>query len=82
MAFLPAVGHSSSMRGTQGVPVDREKGWRIQQSFNGLPPELLPILELRYKILRQLLFNQPLGRRALSGKIAVGERIIRRSWRD
>lgn len=41
-------------------------------------PELLPILELRYKILRQLLFSQPLGRRALASKLQLGERIIRR----
>ncbi|MGI6557948.1 MAG: sugar-binding transcriptional regulator [Limnochordia bacterium] len=41
-------------------------------------PELLPILELRYKILRELLFDQPLGRRALASKLQLGERIIRR----
>ena len=35
-------------------------------------PELLPILELRYKILRELLFDQPLGRRALASKLQLG----------
>lgn len=40
-------------------------------------PEVLTILEKRYNILRNIYAMQPIGRRGLSNKLSVGERIIR-----
>lgn len=40
-------------------------------------PELIELLEKRYTILRAVYFNQPVGRRALSSQLDIGERIVR-----
>lgn len=40
-------------------------------------PELIELLEKRYTILRAIYFNQPIGRRALSSQLDIGERIVR-----
>lgn len=40
-------------------------------------PELPEILEKRYNILRNICYNQPVGRRTLANKIGLGERVIR-----
>lgn len=40
-------------------------------------PELLETLEKRYNILRNVYYNQPIGRRALASKLSYGERVIR-----
>lgn len=40
-------------------------------------PELVEVLEKRYIILRAIYYNQPIGRRVLSTKLGLGERIIR-----
>ncbi|MTI46964.1 sugar-binding transcriptional regulator [Sporosalibacterium faouarense] len=40
-------------------------------------PELTEILEKRYNILRNIYYNQPVGRRTLANKIGIGERVIR-----
>ncbi|QUH21346.1 sugar-binding transcriptional regulator [Alkaliphilus sp. B6464] len=40
-------------------------------------PEIFPILEKRYNILRNIYLMQPVGRRNLANKLSVGERIIR-----
>ena len=40
-------------------------------------PELVEVLEKRYVILREIYYNQPIGRRVLSTKLGLGERIIR-----
>lgn len=40
-------------------------------------PEMVDLLEKRYKILRTIYYNQPIGRRILSNQLDMGERIIR-----
>jgi central glycolytic genes regulator len=40
-------------------------------------PEMIDLLEKRYKILRTIYYNQPIGRRVLSNLLEMGERIIR-----
>lgn len=40
-------------------------------------PELFDTLEIRYNILRNIYYNQPIGRRGLSQKLKMGERTIR-----
>ncbi len=47
---------------------------RIQKK---IIPELLETLDKRYNILRNVYYNQPIGRRALASKLSYGERIIR-----
>lgn len=43
-----------------------------------LVPEILDILELRCNILSTVFTNQPIGRRVLSSKLNIGERILRK----
>jgi len=40
-------------------------------------PELLEILSVRYNILRNIKYNQPIGRRLLSEKVNISERVVR-----
>ena len=40
-------------------------------------PEMMELLEKRYKILRTIYFNQPIGRRILADSVSMGERIVR-----
>ncbi|MFX0549907.1 sugar-binding transcriptional regulator [Hathewaya histolytica] len=40
-------------------------------------PEILGLLEKRYKILRAIRYNQPIGRRVLANNLSLGERTIR-----
>lgn len=40
-------------------------------------PEMLELLEKRYHILKSIYYNQPIGRRALSQELDIGERIVR-----
>ncbi len=40
-------------------------------------PEIVELLELRYNILRNILYNEPIGRRSLAMKLNIGERTIR-----
>lgn len=40
-------------------------------------PEMMEILEKRYKILRTIYYNQPIGRRILADSVNMGERIVR-----
>lgn len=40
-------------------------------------PEMLELLEKRYRILRNIYYNQPIGRRGLANNLAIGERIVR-----
>lgn len=40
-------------------------------------PELMEILERRYCILRNIKYNQPIGRRVLASNLSLGERTIR-----
>lgn len=40
-------------------------------------PEMIGILEKRYNILRNIYYNQPVGRRTLANSLNIGERIIR-----
>ncbi|ADL50489.1 sugar-binding transcriptional regulator [Clostridium cellulovorans] len=42
-----------------------------------LVPELLQQLEKRYRILRTIQYNQPIGRRILAVKLELGERVVR-----
>lgn len=42
-----------------------------------LVPELLQQLEKRYRILRTIQYNQPIGRRLLAVKLELGERVVR-----
>lgn len=40
-------------------------------------PEIIEILEQRYNILRNVYYNQPIGRRTLANNLNIGERIVR-----
>lgn len=40
-------------------------------------PEIVDLLELRYNILKNILYNEPIGRRGLAIKLNLGERSIR-----
>lgn len=40
-------------------------------------PELLEVIEKRYNILRNIQYNQPIGRRILANNLGIGERIVR-----
>lgn len=40
-------------------------------------PEMISLLDKRYHILKSIYYNQPIGRRALSGELDLGERIVR-----
>lgn len=40
-------------------------------------PEMIELLKKRYKILKSIYYNQPIGRRALSQELNMGERIVR-----
>lgn len=42
-----------------------------------LVPELLTVLDMRYNILSNIYYNQPIGRRMLSNNLNLSERIIR-----
>ncbi|SDK71485.1 sugar-binding transcriptional regulator [Natronincola ferrireducens] len=42
-----------------------------------IAPEVLTIMEKRFNILRNIYGMQPIGRRSLANKLAIGERIIR-----
>ncbi|MDF2499456.1 MAG: cggR [Anaerosporomusa subterranea] len=42
-----------------------------------IAPELIATVEERYLILRQILYSQPVGRRALAALLASGERVVR-----
>lgn len=40
-------------------------------------PEMIELLDKRYSILKKIYYSQPIGRRALSQQLALGERIVR-----
>lgn len=40
-------------------------------------PEMLELLDKRYSILKNIYYNQPVGRRALSQELKLGERVVR-----
>lgn len=40
-------------------------------------PEMIDLLEKRYRILRNIYYNQPIGRRGLANNLGIGERIVR-----
>ncbi len=42
-----------------------------------IAPEIIDILDKRYSILRNIYYNQPIGRRALANSLDLGERVIR-----
>ncbi len=42
-----------------------------------IAPEVLETVERRYLILRTVLYNQPIGRRALASELDIGERVVR-----
>lgn len=49
----------------------------IARLHRKIAPELISVVEDRYNILRHIQYCQPVGRRALSGMLNMGERIIR-----
>jgi central glycolytic genes regulator len=49
--------------------------FKIQEK---LVPELISIAENRYTILRNIYYNQPIGRRALAEKTNISERLVRK----
>ena len=53
---------------------DLENLMKIQQK---IIPEATGLLERRYRILRMVLNNQPIGRRLLAQKLDLGERLVR-----
>jgi len=42
-----------------------------------IAPEIIDIMDIRYNILRNIYYNQPIGRRGLASKLNIGERTIR-----
>ena len=42
-----------------------------------ITPEMIILLEKRYNILRAVKYHQPIGRRLLSERLKIGERIVR-----
>lgn len=40
-------------------------------------PEMIELLDKRYNILKRIYYNQPIGRRALSQILDIGERVVR-----
>ncbi len=50
---------------------------RIINLQNKLVPEMVDLLTERYKILRQISHDEPIGRRTLAKKLGVSERILR-----
>lgn len=42
-----------------------------------IAPEIIDMLEIRYNILRNIHYNQPIGRRGLANKLNIGERTVR-----
>lgn len=42
-----------------------------------IAPEVIDILENRYDILRNIYYNQPIGRRTLANQLGMGERAVR-----
>ncbi|MEY8415181.1 sugar-binding domain-containing protein [Tissierella praeacuta] len=49
----------------------------VLELFKKITPEIIEIIEKRYLILRSISYNQPIGRRALSGELGFKERTIR-----
>jgi central glycolytic genes regulator len=47
---------------------------KLQQK---LMPELLEVLKIRYDILRNIKYNQPIGRRLLASTVNLSERVVR-----
>lgn len=47
---------------------------KLQQQ---LIPDLLEVLDVRYKVLRNIKYRQPIGRRLLSATVQISERIVR-----
>ncbi len=47
---------------------------KLQQK---IVPEMVELLEKRYKILRTIYYHQPIGRRVLANTLNLGERIVR-----
>lgn len=50
---------------------------RIINLQNKLVPEMVELLTERYKVLRQISYDQPIGRRTLAKKLGLSERILR-----
>lgn len=50
---------------------------RVINLQNKLVPEMVELLTERYKILRQISHDQPIGRRTLAKKLGISERILR-----
>ncbi len=50
---------------------------KIFTIIEGFVPETIEIMEIRYKVLRQVLYKQPVGRRQLSRDLGYSERTIR-----
>lgn len=50
---------------------------KIVRLHRRIAPELIGTIEERYNILRHIQYSQPIGRRALAGMLAIGERIVR-----
>jgi central glycolytic genes regulator len=49
----------------------------IIQLHKKIAPKLIEAVETRYNILRHIYYVQPIGRRALAGQLAMGERFVR-----
>lgn len=45
--------------------------------YQKIVPEMIETLEKRYNILRNIYYNQPIGRRALANSLNIGERVVR-----
>ncbi|MEG0774472.1 sugar-binding domain-containing protein [Clostridium sp.] len=54
--------------------VDMEDLLKLQQK---LIPELLEVLKIRYDVLRNIRYHQPIGRRLLASSVNLSERVVR-----
>ncbi|MDD4802107.1 MAG: sugar-binding domain-containing protein [Syntrophomonas sp.] len=50
---------------------------KIFSVMESLAPEAIQIMHVRYMVLRQILHNQPVGRRQLGKKVGLSERLVR-----
>jgi len=63
---------------TQPVLIRRKNMTNVVELLKKITPELVDKICLRYLILREINYSQPIGRRRLSDKLEVNERPLRR----
>ena len=74
--FFASLGQKCS-RGIIIVPQEVAKMKHLFKIQEKIVPELIRLVELRYTILRNIYYNQPVGRRSLANNIDESERQVR-----